>query len=144
MVLLITVQSDVRTILNAKLEMAIADFWNSDNLPDRAVESPWVKLILKYAKLVDQTFKVLSCKMIGGPLLDLNYKNCMALNKETILKEADVFGLAWLSDGATVARMPLINVLAMCANISPITVAITDCSEHISQGGRRMLHLLPP
>ena len=34
------VQSDVRTILNAKLEMAITDFWHSDNLPDRAVESP--------------------------------------------------------------------------------------------------------
>ena len=72
--------------------MAIADFWHSDNLPDRAVEAPRFKLILKYAKLVDQTFKVPSRKMIGGPLLDLNYKNCMALNKETILKEADVFG----------------------------------------------------
>jgi hypothetical protein len=59
----------------------------------------------------------------------------MTLNKETILKEADVFGLAWLSDGATVARMPLTNVLAMCADISPTTVAVTDCSEHISQGG---------
>ncbi len=48
------VQSDVRTILNAKLEMVLADLWHSDNLPDRAVESPWFKLILKYAKLVDQ------------------------------------------------------------------------------------------
>jgi hypothetical protein len=99
--------------LNAKLEMAIADLWHSDNLPHRAVESPWFKLILKYAKLVDQTFKVKSCKIIGGPLLDFNYKNFMVLNKETIFKEADVFGLAWLSDGATVVRMPLINVLAM-------------------------------
>jgi hypothetical protein len=131
------VQSDVRTILNAKLKMAIADFWHLDNLPDRAVESPWFKLILKYAKLVDQTFKVPSRKMIGGPLLDLNYKNCIALNKEAILKEADVIGLAWLSDGATVARMPLINVLVMCAKISPITVAITDCSEPISHGGKK-------
>lgn len=131
------VQSDVRTISNAKLEMAIADFWHSDNLPDRAVESPRFKLILKYAKLVDQTFKVPSRKSIGGPLLDLNYKNFMTLNKEMILKEADVFGLAWLSDGATVARMPLMNVLAMCANISPTTVAITDCSEHISHGGKK-------
>ena len=82
--------------------------------------------------------------MIGGPLLDLNYKNCMVLNKETILKEEDVFGLVWLSDGATVARMPLINVLAMHANISPMTVAITDCSDHLSHRGRRMLLLLPP
>jgi hypothetical protein len=40
--------------------MAIADFWHWDNLPDRAVESPQFKLILKYAKLVDQTFKVLA------------------------------------------------------------------------------------
>jgi len=81
-----------------------------------------LKQILKYAKLVEQTYKVPSCKMISGPLLD-HYKNCMALKKETILKEADVFGLAWLSDGATVARMPLINELAMCANISPTTVS---------------------
>jgi len=61
-------------------------------------------LILKYAKLVDQTFKVPSRKTIGGPLPDLNYKNCMTLNKEMILKEADVFGLAWLSNGATVSH----------------------------------------
>ena len=64
--------------------------------------------------------------------------------QESILKEADVFGLAWLSDGDTVARMSLINMLAMFANISPTTVAKTDCSEHISHGGRRLLHLLPP
>ncbi len=64
------VQSDVRTISNAKLKMA-ADFWHLDNLPDQAVESPWFKLILKYAKLVNQTFKVPSRKMVGGPLLDI-------------------------------------------------------------------------
>ena len=40
-------------------------------------------------------------------------------NKEELLKEAGVFGLAFMGDGATIARMPLMNILAMSGTVLP-------------------------
>jgi hypothetical protein len=61
----------------------------------------------------------------------------MEKNQAQILSDAPIFGLSWLSDGATIARMPLINTLAMCSNVTPTCVTITDCSGHICEGGKK-------
>ena len=58
------------------------------------------------------------------------------MNKEAIMTDAPMFGLLWLSDGATIARMPLINILAMCSNIPPACADIHDCSDHTGEGGK--------
>jgi hypothetical protein len=119
-------QFNFRTAINARLEMAIADLILSDNLPDRVVESPRFQLVLQHARFVDSTFKIPSRKKIGGELLDINYRNCMEMNQVQILSDAPIFGLSWLSDGATIARMPLINTLAMCCLqlVSPLQIAL--------------------
>ena len=80
-------QSDVRTAINARLEMAIADLILSDNLPDCVVESPRFQLVLQHARSVDSTFKIPSCKKIGAELLDINYRSCM-MNQVQILSDA--------------------------------------------------------
>ncbi len=59
------------------------------------------------------------------------------MNQIQILSDAPIFGLSWLSDGATIARMPLINTLAMCSNVPPTCVTITDCPGHIGEGGKK-------
>ena len=130
-------QTDIRTTINARLEMAIADLMHCENLPDCVVESSRLQLVLQHARFVDSTFKVPDRKKIGGELLDINYKNCMEINKQEIMKDAPIFGLSWLSDGATISRMPLINTLALCANVPPTCVAINDCSDHIAFGGKK-------
>jgi hypothetical protein len=61
----------------------------------------------------------------------------MEMNQVQILSDAPIFGLSWLSDGATIARMPLINTFAMCSNVPPTCVTITDCSGHIYEGGKK-------
>ena len=54
-----------------------------------------------------------------------------------ILSDAPTFGLSRLSDGATISRMPLINTLAMCSNVPPTCVTITDSSGHIGEGSKK-------
>ena len=76
-------------------------------------------------------------KKIKGDLLDINYKNCIDTNKETLVSDAPTFGLSWLCDGATILRMSLINILAMCSNIPPTCAAIHDCSDYIGEGGKK-------
>jgi len=115
-------QTDIRTAINACLEMAIADLMHCENLPDHVVESSRFKLVLQQACFIDSTFKVLSRKKIGGNLLDINYENCMEIN--------------WLSDGVTISRMPLINTLALCASVPTTCVSINNCSDHIELGDK--------
>ena len=41
---------------------------------------------------------------------------------------ADIFGLSWISDGATIYSIPLVNILVMCADIPSTVVDINDCT----------------
>ncbi len=60
---------DIQKSNSALLEMAIADFFHCENLPDRAVESNRFRKILDVAKVVGSGFTVPSRKKIGGELL---------------------------------------------------------------------------
>lgn len=72
-----------------------------------------------------------------GELLNLNNETTYKFNKDMLLKEAGVFGLAFFGDGATIKRMKLMNVLAMTAKSHPITILIQDCTSHIEKGGKK-------
>ena len=128
---------DIRKSNNATLEMAIADFFHSENIPDAVVDSPRFARLVRVCRLVGDDFVIPNRKKIGGELLDLNYETTYKSNKEKLLKEARVFGLAFLGDGATIKRMPLMNVLAMTATVSPMTIEIQDCSSHMEEGGKK-------
>ena len=129
--------TDIRKCNDASLEFALADFFHCENIPDQVVESDTLARVIKKARLVGSDFKMPSRSNIGGELLDLNFQMVYNSNKESLLKEASVFGLAFLGDGATIKRMPLINILGMCAGTPPITISIQDCTDHMSDGGKK-------
>eukprot|EP00957_Ditylum_brightwellii_P039129 2958695-Ditylum_brightwellii.AAC.1 len=49
---------------------------------------------------------------VGGELLDFNFLQCKGQNQEEVLTEADIYGLTYMGDGATLKRLLLINMLA--------------------------------
>ena len=87
-------------------------------------------------RLIGDDFVLPNRKKIGGELLDLNYKSNKA-NKDLLLKEANIFCLSFIGNGATIKRMPLMNVLAMTATVPPVTVAIQDCTTHMEEGEKK-------
>jgi hypothetical protein len=87
-----SVNMDIRQSNNAQVEMAIADFFHCQNIPDSVVESPEFKRLVCQCCLVDNNFVIPSKKKIGGELLDINFENIKEINKTTLLKEAAVFG----------------------------------------------------
>ena len=131
------VQTNITHMNHAKMDMAVASFFHESNIPFNVVGSSSFKLMLSYARLVGKDYKPPNRNSLGTTLLDINHKNCIEHNQENLCREADVFGLSWLSDGATIGRMPLINVLGLCADSPPTCVAIEDCSGHMSAGGRK-------
>jgi hypothetical protein len=119
---------------NATVEMAIVDFFYCKNIPDAVVELPRFLWLVCVCRLVGDDFAVSNQKRIGGELLDLNYTNVYQQNKEELLKEAKVFGLAFM---ATIHKMPLMNILAMSGTIPPMTISIQDCMKHMVKGGKK-------
>ncbi len=42
-----------------------------------------------------------------------------------------------MGDGASIKRMALQNILAMCVHTPPIAVSIQDCTDHMQKGGKK-------
>jgi hypothetical protein len=74
---------------------------------------------------------------VGGELLDVNYENTYSLNKIELLKKAKEFGFAWMGDGATIHKMPLMNIFALNGATAPMTILIHNCSKHMEEGGKK-------
>jgi hypothetical protein len=97
-----TMNMDIQKSNNATVEMAIADFFHCENIPDSVVESPRFIRLVRLCHLVGEDFCCAPQKKIGGELLNLNYANIYQQNKAKLLKFSKVFGLAFLGDGATI------------------------------------------
>jgi hypothetical protein len=95
-----SMKMDIRQSNNATVEMAIADFFHCENIPDAVVESPRFVRLVRVCRLVGDDFVLPNQRRIGGDLLDINYTNVYQRNKEKLMKEAKVFGLAFMGDGA--------------------------------------------
>ena len=74
---------------------------------------------------------------IGGELLKLNFDQCSAANMASIIKEALLTGMTFLGNGATITKMPLINVIVMAGDCLPVITCIHDCVEHMQAGGKK-------
>jgi len=94
-----------------KLTYAVGDMIHCNGLPWSIVEDPKFRNVIKLAKFVSTKYKLPSRREVGGTLLKVNYEQHKEQLKERLAKQADVFGLCVFSDGATVKRMPLINIL---------------------------------
>ena len=66
-----------------------------------------------------------------------NYGSCSNQNRIIVGKDADIFGLSWMSDGATIYCMLLVNNLVMCSDVSPTVVGIHDCMDYMDAGGNK-------
>jgi hypothetical protein len=73
----------------------------------------------------------------GGELLDVNYENIYSLNKTELLKEAKVFGFAWMGNCTTIDKMPLTNILALNGTTAPMTILIHNCTKHMEEGEKK-------
>jgi hypothetical protein len=78
-----------------------------------------------------------NCKKVGGELLDINYEKTYSLKKDELIKEAKVFRFAWMGNGATIHKMPLMNILALNGTTAPMTILIHDCTKYMEEGGKK-------
>ncbi len=53
------------------------------------------------------------------------------------MAQASTFGLGWLGDGTTILHMPLLNMMVTCGNSHPVFVSIRNCTDHMSESGKK-------
>jgi len=64
--------TNIRKSHNAIVEMAIANFFHCENIPDAVAESPRLKRLVKVCRHVGDDFVIPNRKTNGGELLDIN------------------------------------------------------------------------
>ena len=120
-----------------ELDVAISDMIYSKGLPFNLTESHHFKRVLQLAKSVSSRYKLPTRKRISTDLLSATYNNRINEYKQSLQKEAEIFGLSFYGDGATVCKMPLMNIMASGVHERSAVLDIVDTTDHLSEGGTK-------
>ena len=61
----------------------------------------------------------------------------MERNLSLIEKESEIFGLLFLGDGATISRVPLLNILVSGGKLTVEVLELVDFQGHLADGGTK-------
>ena len=90
--------------------------------------------MLDIARRLPADYKPPNRHIVSGPLLETLYNENWKENMSSLLKGSREFGVSVFGDGATIVKVPMINVLAASPNNSEATLDIIDCSDHCAAG----------
>ena len=93
------------------LTVAISDLIISEGLSYNLSEKPRFKKVLELARYASKCYQPPNRNLISKDLLDVIHDQNMERNLSLIEKESEIFGLLFLRDGATISRVPLLNIL---------------------------------
>jgi Protein of unknown function (DUF 659) len=122
---------------DSKLTMAIADFVHSCGLPFRIISDRKFHTILNLARATSTSYIPPSRQAVSTDLLDLNYTTYMKRHMDKLYTDIEIFGVSFYGDGATIKKLPLINILASGSHIPACVIEIVDCSKHVEGGGKK-------
>ena len=122
---------------NTKLTMAIADLIHACGLPFTLSSDPRFKHMLQLARFVGSDYKPPNRNAVSGPLLEANHAEYKKRNIALAKLESGTYGLSMFGDGATVRKMPLINILLAGVHNPACVVRIADCTEALQAGATK-------
>ena len=120
-----------------QLTMAIADLIHSCGLPFSLAGHHKFHRVLSLAKYASKKYVPPGRNKIAGELLDLNYSIYIKNTCDALQKEADVYGLTFFGDAATVKKSPLMNILASSVHLPVGCLRIVDCTGHLESDGTK-------
>ena len=121
---------------DAMATMALADMVHSEGLSGDFAQKRKVVAALEAFKATSKNYKTPGPKQVNGPLLDALAGEYDAYALGQIAQVKEDYGLACVSDGATVHHTSLINVLAIVLTMV-VLLEIVDCSGYMAGGGKK-------
>ena len=120
-----------------RVNIAIADLLHSNGLPSSLAEDDKFTKLISLSRLLPKKYVVPHRRKVGGKLLDAIYKESFDSSMKTLLSESKIYGVSVFGDGATIAKIPLINVLGASPNNSFALLDIIDCTGEMGSGGKK-------
>lgn len=120
-----------------QLSLMINHFITANALPFHLSECPLLNRMLVFARNTTNSYKPPRRTEMSGALLDANYTAYQTSSIASLLMNANIFGLGIYGDGATIGKIPMMNVLAASAGNPNCVLDIVDCSRHMSEGGKK-------
>ena len=117
--------------------MVIAYFSHAEDIPFNIGESDKFMKLITLPITVGPDYCSRNRNMIGSELLDCYWKSYQTKTIKDLLDEADVFGLVFLGDLATIKGRTLIKIIASLFNVPVAVLGVKDCSIHLAQGGNK-------
>ena len=77
-------------------------------------------------------YKLPGKETMQGPLLDTFFDNHIKNQREKLLNGADIYGLHFQGDGATIKETPLLNIFSRDVHLPVSVQNIVDCTGHIT------------
>ena len=132
---LTTSSPDPQAVLNA--DMAVADWIHCRGHAHQESEDPKFRHMLSLMKYVPIGYVTPSRNRIAGDLLNTNYNRVTASADESLLLDANIYGLQAYGDAATVHKVPFVNILASSPNNPAVVLEIANCKEQMEDGGAK-------
>ncbi|KAL3765247.1 hypothetical protein ACHAW5_010866 [Stephanodiscus triporus] len=96
--------------------------------------SSWRTARLYHSHLVCTTrLQTTKGGLLAGEMLDLAYTTQLERDLKQLMIDADIFGIAFFGDGATIHKCPLINLFASALHCPAILINIIDCTARLVQ-----------
>ena len=129
--LLVTSSCKNNPVAERKLSLVINHLCVAHALPLSLPESPLFKKMLIHARNTNNTYKPPSRYEMSGDLLAANYVAYQRDQLNKLLMNVDIFGLGIFGDGATIVKVPMMNILACSAGNPSCVLDVVDCTDHV-------------
>ena len=122
-------KSTVSGCNSADLDAAIAQLVYCKALPSFSFgECPYFQRVIDVARSAPRGYKAPKRTLLAGEMLDLAYTTQLERDLKQLMIDADIFGIAFFGDGATIHKCPLINLFASALHCPAVLINIIDCT----------------
>ena len=134
---LCTSDNPTNAIAGQRMDIAVTNFMHSHRLPFTLTECPKFLKLLETAKSLGTGCIPPNKRKMSGPLLDVLYDTNKEKTIKNLLLESKIFAVTIFGDGATITNVPIVNVLAASPNNPFALLEIVDCTDQITNGGKK-------
>ena len=130
-------KSTVSGCNSADLDAAIAQLVYCKALPFSFGECPYFQRVIDVARSAPRGYKAPKRTLLAGEMLDLAYATQLERDLKQLMIDADIFGIAFFGDGATIHKCPLINLFASGLHCPAVLINIIDCTARLVAGEKK-------
>lgn len=128
-----------KTVDTIEVDGAILDMFDGLGIAHAKVEHPLFQRAIRSIRNAPSDYKLPGRTTLGGSILEQQYQcNVDERSKHLQHEQVKKFGMTTTTDGATLQKTPLLNLIMICAVWShALFLLCKDCTDHLADGGSK-------